>query len=516
MDILLDNSESRRPWQRSLIALFVLFTVYLIAYRDTAIGMVDIWWRSETFTHAFLVPPISVWLIWRIRRDLSRYMPAPALTYIFLLLGIGVVWLLGVVANVAVVSQFAFVSMFVVTVPIVLGTTISRKLTFPLLFLYFAVPFGEFALPQLMEWTASVTVWGLRLSGIPVFREGLHFVIPSGQWSVVEACSGVRYLIASLTVGALFAYLTYRSFKRRILFVLVAALVPLVANWFRAYLIVLLGHVSGNRLAAGVDHLIYGWVFFGLVIVIMFAIGVRWQEDGEMQPNKLKSSEIADSFKGHSSSFFFWGVLLALLTGMAPKIVDEYLERSKPVSVISNAIWLNILGWNECTDALPQWEPAYNGYIVKQHACYENNLKRVGVFIAYYRDQNSARKMVTSTNRLVSYDDPRWREVGSGVVSLALGRQGGESIRLSSAMIRSVDGKSISALRWYWVDGRLTSSDALAKIYTVMSRLKGRGDDSAVVIIYGEQSPTVNEDLQAFLRLNLSNITNALDAVRGY
>ena len=82
-----------------------------------------------------------------------------------------------------------------------------------------------------MEWTANFTVLGLRLSGIPVFREGLHFVIPSGSWSVVEACSGVRYIIASLTVGSLFAYLSYRSFKRRLIFFGVALVVPVIANY---------------------------------------------------------------------------------------------------------------------------------------------------------------------------------------------------------------------------------------------------------------------------------------------
>ena len=65
----------------------------------------------------------------------------------------------------------------------------------------FAVPVGEFLLPVFMEWTADFTVLALRLSGIPVYREGLQFVIPSGNWSVVEACSGIRYLIASLMVG---------------------------------------------------------------------------------------------------------------------------------------------------------------------------------------------------------------------------------------------------------------------------------------------------------------------------
>src|SRR5262249_32061829 len=149
---------------------------------------------------------------------------------------------------------------------------------FPLAFLFFAVPIGEFLLPQLMEWTAGFTIAALKLSGIPVFREGQQIAIPSGTWSVVEACSGVRYLIASIVAGALYAYLIYRSPARRLVFIGVSIVVPIVANWVRAYLIVMIGHLSGNVLAAGVDHLIYGWMFFGVVMLIMFWIGSRWRE----------------------------------------------------------------------------------------------------------------------------------------------------------------------------------------------------------------------------------------------
>ena len=110
------------------------------------------------------------------------------------------------------------------------------RFAFPLLFLFFCVPFGEFIMPRLMQWTADITVMGC--APCPVFRcirKGLQFVIPSGHWSVVEACSGIRYLIASVCVGVLFAYLNYNSWKRRVLFVIAAAaMVPLVANWLRA------------------------------------------------------------------------------------------------------------------------------------------------------------------------------------------------------------------------------------------------------------------------------------------
>ena len=139
----------------------------------------------------------------------------------------------------------------------------ARVLAFPLAFLFFAVPFGEIFVPTLIDWTADFTVAALRFSGVPVYREGNHFVIPTGRWSVVEACSGVRYLIASLMVGTLYAAIAYRSARRRACFIVAAILVPIVANWLRAYMIVMLGHLSNNRLATGVDHIIYGWMFFG-------------------------------------------------------------------------------------------------------------------------------------------------------------------------------------------------------------------------------------------------------------
>ena len=83
-----------------------------------------------------------------------------------------------------------------------MGTAMLRALAFPLSFMFFAIPFGEFLMPQLIDWTADFTIAALRLTGIPVYREANSFVIPSGHWSVVEACSGIRYLIAIHWLGA--------------------------------------------------------------------------------------------------------------------------------------------------------------------------------------------------------------------------------------------------------------------------------------------------------------------------
>src|SRR5262249_35737350 len=142
------------------------------------------------------------------------------------------------------------------------------------------------------------------------------FLIPSGRWSVVEACSGIRYLIASLVVGTLYAYLSYRSLTRRLVFVGFSIAVPIVANWIRAYMIVMIGHLSGNTLAVGVDHIIYGWAFFGLVILLMFWIGARWH-DNKAEPVRGDAA-IAPGAAASAREFLFMGAMVAVAVMVWP------------------------------------------------------------------------------------------------------------------------------------------------------------------------------------------------------
>src|SRR5205814_4717172 len=190
----------------------------------------------------------------------------------------GALWLVASAAGASVTAQFALAFMLQAAIVTVVGLQAARVLAFALAFLLFAVPSGEFLVPTLMDWTADFTISALRLSGVPVYREANHFIIPSGAWSVVEACSGIRYIIASLMVGVIYAAVAYHSPRRRAVFVAASILVPILANWLRAYMIVMLGHLSNNKLAVGIDHIIYGWIFFGVVMLLLFWVGSFWQE----------------------------------------------------------------------------------------------------------------------------------------------------------------------------------------------------------------------------------------------
>jgi exosortase/archaeosortase family protein len=142
------------------------------------------------------------------------------------------------------------------------------------------VPFGDFIVPVLQEYTAWFAVWLLQLSGLPMYREGLYISIPAGDFVVAEECSGVRYLIASVALGLIYAYISYRSVWRRAALVALAIALPIIANGIRAWGIIMIAHWTDMEHAVGVDHLIYGWVFFGFVMLLLFWLGSLWWEKG--------------------------------------------------------------------------------------------------------------------------------------------------------------------------------------------------------------------------------------------
>jgi len=300
-----------RAWKTQGALLAVLLLALLVVYYSTFASMVEIWWRSETYAHGFVILPICLWLIWRIRDRILATEPQANFLGIPILIGLGFIWLLASYIGVLAIQQLAVVMMIPVIIFTLLGWQTTSVMLFPLAFLLLSVPLGEELTPYLINFTADFTVSMIQLVGIPIFREGSYFQLPSGSWSVVSACSGVRYLIASLTLGVLYAYLNYRGMLKRILFVIAALIVPIFANGFRAFMIVMIGHFSDMKLATGVDHIIYGWIFFGIVVAIMFYIGSFWRDEEatiQSKPVRISIGNVQSLHAGAKTIFIMAAV----------------------------------------------------------------------------------------------------------------------------------------------------------------------------------------------------------------
>lgn len=502
------------PWRLAMPPFALLIACLVILYRDTLSSMVTIWYRSETFTHGFVVLPISLWLVWRKRAALVLSRPRPCNPVLVVVAGLAFAWLLGDLVAVNSITQLALVAMIVCAVPAVLGFSVTGAIAFPLVFLFFAVPIGEFIMPQLMDWTAEFTILALRMSGIPVFREGLNFVIPTGSWSVVEACSGVRYLIASLCVGTLYAYLNYRSLHRRLIFILVSILVPIVANWARAYIIVMLGHLSGNTIAVGVDHLIYGWVFFGIVILLMFLIGARWSEPEVAAPIQAAGS-LMNAKAPAAGTFWITALVFAGIVSLpvlAKHAFDAKAVGDTPQLVLPDTA----MGpWRAGEANALGFKPTFENPSAELNRVYVDGDHSVGVYIGYYRNQGYDRKLVTSTNVIVRSSDKAWSQLSQGTMPAVFG---GQTRDVRFAELRRLGGAPAQApeklLVWqiYWIQGQWTSNDYVAKAYSALYRLLGRGDDSAVLVLYAplQRAEDARASLAAFLSAGFGTVEKAL------
>jgi len=511
---LADAHSSARYRTAPLWAVGLAVVGILGIFWETAASIVAIWTRSETFAHGFIIIPICVWIAW-LRRDALSKIPArpwwPALAGVLVA---GALWFLGAMAGARVVQQFALAFMLQAAIVAIIGPQQARALVLPLAFLLFAVPTGEFLIPTLMEWTADFTVWALRVSGVPVHREANSFVIPSGRWSVVEACSGVRYVIASLVVGIIYAVISYGSSRRRAIFIAASVVVPIIANWLRAYMIVMIGHLSSNKLATGIDHVIYGWIFFGLVMLLLFWVGAIWRDPAAslaVDVGAFRPSRFQAVISAPPASFFIIAAVAIGASSVWQGLDNVAHNRSvKSVPVLADIPGEN--GWTASTAEVVDWKPDYRGSRVELRRTYSQGGREVGLYIAYYRNQVKGRELVTSDNELANTHNTSWRRVdfGNDVVSW----KGSSSSAERGTFVSQRD--RIDALALYWVGGHVTSSPYVAKAWQAWSSLTGH-DDAALIVWYApvqSDQASTRQALRVFAKDMSAPIDRALTAVR--
>jgi exosortase A len=294
-----------------LVALGLLFhTEISVAVRT--------WIDSTAYNHCFLVIPIAGYLIWERRSALHGLSAAPLPLVALLALPLGLVWLVSERLGIMEGRQLVAVTMVEVLFLAMFGWRLWLALLGPLLYLYFLVPFGEFLTPKLQDMTAWFSRIGLDLLGIPAYVDGYIIEIPEGTFFVAEACAGLRFLIASIAFGALYALLMYRSPKRRALFIGVSIIVPIIANGFRALGIVVLGHILGSAEAGAADHVLYGWIFFSIVILILIALGLPFREDGE--PEEATTSPMTPD-PGAARKGLLASLAVAVLAALGPVLI---------------------------------------------------------------------------------------------------------------------------------------------------------------------------------------------------
>jgi len=288
--------------------------------------------------------------------------------------------MLAALAGVLEAEQLVVLTLFELLLIAILGWQVFRALLAPLLFLFFLVPFGAFLVPALQRFTTIFAVHGLELLGIPVFADGFIIQIPEGVFEVAEACAGLRFLIASIVFGCFFSVMMYRSPVRRVIFIGLSIVVPIIANGLRAFGIIFLAHLEGSATAAAADHIIYGWLFFTLVTFLLIAVGMTFAEHRPPSPARL--APIGSSTPLRVGITVAAGLLLTLLGPIYLMVIDQALAAPLAPPFLSAST--SHQGWTKEKDTEADWRPPISGAPQASLETYHDDQGTVTEFVGLY------------------------------------------------------------------------------------------------------------------------------------
>ncbi len=492
-----------RAWRREYIWLGIGWAIILALFWRDAADMAAIWWDSSTFNHCLLILPILWWLVDQRKEALAQIEPRAWVSGL-LWLGAGAFgWLLGDAAGVALARHAGLIMMLQGAVATLLGPNVVRALLFPLFYSLFLIPFGEEFVPALQTVTAKMCMWLLSLTGIPAHIEGIYISTPTALFRVAEACSGVKFLVAMVALGALVANLCFNGWWRRAAFMAACVVIPIIANGLRAFGTIYIAHHGNTDFAASFDHVFYGWIFFGIVIALV--LGAGWpffDKAADAQP--VDPLKLQGPVRLPLSAKAALPVLLAIV---ALPFAWSTLVGAQAPPVPAQIALPEVPGWQR-VDYRPQrwWKPQFADTSHELMGRYRNAAgQEADLYVAVYDRQSDGRELVGYGQGAVG-PNSKWSWIES-----CTNPPSGKCERISA------DNKALrEVLSYYRVNGITSGSGSRVKLATMKARLLGGDQQAVAVLVSAERNGKVEPRpaIDAFVK-SLGDIDKLADRAAG-
>ncbi|MBX9796338.1 exosortase A [Sphingomonas sp.] len=489
MTIALDPAAFVAPgtaWRRHGLVLAVTATLIAALFAADSADLARLWWTSTTFGHCLFIGPVIFWLVWLRRRELAELAPVGWAPGLALVMAGALGWLMGAAAEVALARHLGLVMMMQGAVVTILGPQVARALLFPIAYAFFLVPFGEGLEAPLQQITVAQVMPLLNLAGVPAHVDGVLITIPNGYFEVAEACSGAKFVIAMLAYGVLVANVCFVSWPRRAAFMAMALVVPVLANGVRAFGTIYAAHLTSVEAATGYDHIVYGWVFFGLVMAAVLALGWHWF-DRDPDAAWVSPAVMAAAPKAYRVTPLLAAALVLLVASVAPAWAAVIAGRETPLP--ARIELPDVPGWHRApmSTAAP-WSPNYpeaDHFLIGR---YQDEAGHVAdLAIAAYGRQRKGAEIVGFGIGVLREED-RWVRV-EDQPAIA----GGSAMRITApGPVERV------VATWYRVDGVLTASPVRVKLATLRARLLG-GNQAAVALHVSAEGPRAREAIARFV-----------------
>jgi len=502
MASVLAEESIARSWRVHGAALALLVFITLASFFDSVADAVQVWWVYPTYSHCFLIIPISLWLIWEKRDALGRIRPAVELRALWAVPVVLLVWWMGELATINEVRQFAIVGLLQVAIVAMLGLRVYRQIWFSALYLFFLIPTGQYLIAPMQRFAAGFADISLNLIGIPHHTEGTLIELTNGTFEVAEACAGLRFLIATVALGVLFAYMMFRKWYKVVLFLGACIVVPLIGNGLRVVGIILLAHFTNNQYGIGADHLVYGWGFNVAILLVLFLLGSFFRD--QIADPKIGSADTGPAETLPKMLAAFAAVAMLIVAG--PALARWQQNRPVEPHVAGLLHPVNVQGWRTA-NVMDDWQPDYTGADAQLMVSLTPDepvvTPAVDLYVVYYARAQAAHALTAHLNHLWNGDE--WTVVSSqrAVVPVNWG-----SMDMQESIVTSPTGRRIV---WssYWINGRFTTNSFSVKLLQIPAALRGHEGQAVVAV------STAVEGTDDEARARLSSAMMALQDLPG-
>ncbi|GLX82090.1 exosortase A [Thalassotalea eurytherma] len=451
------------------VKLFIYLAIWLLTFYKGIETAVDVWITSEIYNHCLLILPIVAYFIYLKRADIIQKYQQESMLWVAPYILLLAIYTFASFGDIKILMHGAAFSSLIVIIYGAIGWPATKKIIYPLGLILFCIPIGDQLVPFLQELTTDIAVPLLEWTNVPIYRSGLYLEIPEGRFLVAEACSGISFLISTFAFGYIYSYVSFSSIKKRAIFISLSIIVPLLANALRVYGIILTGHLTNMEHAVGADHLIYGGVFFGVILFILIFLGEIFRD----KDRKLTSSSALTT--NNNVSIKLVSIASVLFVCFSVTTAIWISKGTSTTQYDLSPVKLTNINIQEVSKL--KWLPPINNASLAQYFNVGTVEQHTQLFIAQFNEAES--ELISSQHRY--FNDDSWTPTKAATLSHAFG----EAKQL--ALVNS-DDRKLFLYVVFEVNGRFYASETKTKLYQTYLKMIGRNPNGKLIILANENS----------------------------
>ena len=482
----------------ALTAGAALFSLFIILYWDSLSNLVTLWNSDDTYSHGLLIPFLTLYLLKSRNQTLNRIELKPAPLLLLPLALTLALWLLASITDTRIVELTLVPLIFVFAYLSIVGYQAGLILLTPLLYILVAVPVWGIFTPYFQSMAVFVNEIALQLSGISTFIVDTTVDIPAGTFEIEGGCAGIRFLVVTLALGSFYSLTNFKALRPALILLAASFIIPVIFNWIRIYIIILIGHISDMKSPLVNDHDNFGWVLYGISLVPLFLIAQKLTRKYETQNTNDRSQVTNTRNKTYSKIYLIYPLAILIGTSLYHSyLISKPLDTLKTISVPEAVTpWQGPIHFN-------QWQPMYKGASVELHKLYISSESHsdISLHIMYYSTQTQGAELISGYNKITDSDKIIYKDL----ITLE-----------NSNVIENIitDNKQQKRLVWYWYfvnNENLTRATAV-KLVQAKELIKGKIRSSLVAISSECQTNCLNQRavMKTFYNKHFRTISDSL------